>query len=337
MNILVTGGAGYIGSHTVVELLNQGHEVVVVDNLKNSTEKVFSQINMICGRSPIFVKADIGCAESLKRIFVDHSFDCVMHFAGLKSVAESSRDPIKYYKENVSGSINLLSVMSEMNVRRLVFSSSATVYGEAEVLPISESTSIVSPSSPYGETKLVVENLLRSLAEGNEAWSVAILRYFNPAGAHRSGLIGERPSGIPNNLMPYIGQVATGVRPYLSVFGSDYSTRDGTGVRDYIHVVDLARGHLAALEYLSLNKGCHEWNLGTGIGYSVLEIVSAFEEASGIKIPYQILPRRAGDIAKCWSDPRRAFNDLGWKAEFDLHDMVSDTWKWQINIPDDYN
>ncbi|MGP5469262.1 UDP-glucose 4-epimerase GalE [Pseudomonas helleri] len=337
MNILVTGGAGYIGSHTVVELLNEGHEVVVVDNFVNSTEKVFTQIERICGRSPVVLNVDVCCYTSLKNVFLNYSFDCVMHFAGLKSVAESSREPIRYYKENVVGSINLLNIMKEMDVGSLVFSSSATVYGDTTVLPISESAYLVPPNSPYGETKLVVENLLRSLATGSSKWKVAILRYFNPVGAHTSGLMGELPTGVPNNLMPYIGQVASGKLPRLSIFGNDYNTIDGTGVRDYIHIVDLARGHLAALNYLKSNNGCHVWNLGTGKGYSVFQIVSAFEKASGVHIPYQILPRRTGDVAECWSDPKKALEDLGWKAEFDLHNMVSDAWKWQENMPDDYS
>lgn len=336
MNILVTGGAGYIGSHTVVELLNAGHEVVVVDNLDNSVEKVFEHIKTVCGRSPIFINVDVGSYEGLKQVFLKNSFDCVMHFAGLKSVAASAAEPLRYYRENVCGSINLLMVMDEMAVRNIVFSSSATVYGEAEVLPIDELTPLIPPNSPYGESKLVVENLLRSLVKSNSGWSVGILRYFNPVGAHASGLIGEFPSGIPNNLMPYIAQVATGKLPFLSVFGDDYNTVDGTGVRDYIHIVDLAKGHLAALSYLEGNKGCHVWNLGTGIGYSVLEIVAAFEKVSGISVPYKILPRRAGDIAKCWSDPQKAFDELGWKAQLGLNDMVGDAWAWQTKNPEGY-
>lgn len=336
MNILVTGGAGYIGSHTVVELLNDGHEVVVVDNLDNSAERVFEHISEVCGRAPVFVNADVGSYDSLKQVFLKYSFDCVMHFAGLKSVAESAADPLRYYRENVGGSMNLLTVMDEMAVRSIVFSSSATVYGEADILPISESSPLKPPCSPYGESKLVVENMLRSLVASRRDWSVGILRYFNPVGAHASGLIGESPCGIPNNLMPYISQVATGRQPFLSVFGDDYNTVDGTGVRDYIHVVDLAKGHLATLLYLQAHKGCHVWNLGTGIGYSVLQIVAAFEEVSGRSIPYKILPRRAGDIAKCWADPQKAFNELGWKAQLDLNDMVLDAWVWQTRNPEGY-
>lgn len=336
MNILVTGGAGYIGSHTVVELLNEGHDVVVVDNLDNSAEKVFEHIQALCGRTPVFINADVGCYDSLKQVFLSYPFDSVMHFAGLKSVAESAAHPLKYYRENVGGSMNLLTVMDEMAVRNIVFSSSATVYGEADVLPISETSPLIPPSSPYGESKLVVENMLRSLVASNDGWSVGILRYFNPVGAHASGLIGESPCGTPNNLMPYISQVATGKQPFLSVFGDDYNTVDGTGVRDYIHVVDLAKGHLATLSYLQKNNGCHVWNLGTGIGYSVLQIVAAFEAVSGRSIPYKILPRRVGDVAKCWSDPQKAFNELGWKAELGLNDMVADAWAWQNRNPEGY-
>lgn len=336
MNILVTGGAGYIGSHAVVELLNQGHQVVVVDNLANSSEKVFGQIEKICGRAPVFIRGDIGCYSTLKEVFLKYSFDCVMHFAGMKSVAESAMQPLKYYKNNVCSSINLLKIMEEMSVYNLVFSSSATVYGEPDRLPISESAQLISPASPYGETKLMIENVLRSLSKTNDKWAIAILRYFNPVGAHASGLIGEYPSGVPNNLMPYIGQVATGKLKSLSIFGNDYPTVDGTGVRDYIHVVDLAQGHLAVLSYIGINPGCHEWNLGTGVGYSVLEVVAAFENVSGVKIACNILPRRVGDIAECWSDPKKAFVELGWKAQLNLNDMVADSWKWQKNMPEGY-
>ncbi|MFK7605656.1 MULTISPECIES: UDP-glucose 4-epimerase GalE [unclassified Pseudomonas] len=336
MKILVTGGAGFIGSHTVVELLDSGHEVIVVDNFSNSSEGIFEQIIKICGRSPLVIKADVGCYRSMKNIFLNHTIDSVIHFAGLKAVGESAVDPLKYYKENVCGSINLLEVMKEMHVYNFVFSSSATVYGESKILPIKESTDLEPANSPYGETKVVVEKFLRSLASSSDKWSIAILRYFNPVGAHSSGLIGELPTGIPNNLMPYICQVATGKLKCLSIFGNDYDTTDGTGVRDYIHIVDLAKGHLAAVNYLSANTGCHTWNLGTGVGYSVLEILSAFEKASGIKIPYTILKRRPGDIAKCWSNPQKALDELGWKAELSLQDMVSDAWRWQSNIPKDF-
>lgn len=336
MKILVTGGAGYIGSHTVVELLNSGHDVIVIDNFSNSSEVIFEQVSKICGRIPLVIKADIGCYVSMKSIFLSHSIDSVIHFAGLKAVGESAVEPLKYYKENVSGSINLLQVMKEMQVYNFVFSSSATVYGESKILPINEAAVLEPTNSPYGETKVVVEKILRSLAKSCDKWSIAILRYFNPVGAHSSGLIGEFPNGIPNNLMPYICQVATGKLEYLSVFGDDYDTTDGTGVRDYVHIVDLAKGHLAAVNYLSSHTGCHTWNLGTGSGYSVMEILSAFEKASGVKIPYKILARRPGDIAECWSNPQKALDDLGWKAELNLHDMVSDAWKWQSNLPKDF-
>jgi UDP-glucose 4-epimerase len=326
--VLVTGGAGYIGSHTCVELLQAGHEVIVFDNLCNSKSSVLERIGQIAGRQPEFVVGDIRDRAALDRIFAGHSIGAVLHFAGLKAVGESVAQPLQYYDNNVHGSLVLLDAMIRHGVRTLVFSSSATVYGAPAALPIREDFPL-GPANPYGRTKVMVEDMLRDLALADPHWRIGLLRYFNPVGAHASGMIGESPSGIPNNLMPYISRVAAGKLEALSVFGDDYPTPDGTGVRDYIHVVDLAKGHLAALDYLGKSAGVLTVNLGTGEGYSVLDMVRAFERASGRKIPYRIVGRRAGDIAACYTDPQLAHALLGWRAELGLERMCRDTWRWQ--------
>ncbi|MFP4547296.1 MAG: UDP-glucose 4-epimerase GalE [Fidelibacterota bacterium] len=335
MKILVTGGAGYIGSHTSVELLNAGHEVVIVDNLSNSQGEAVNRIAEITGKQVDFYEVDILDREALETIFENHTFDAVIHFAALKAVGESVEKPLLYYHNNITGSIVLCDVMKKYNVKNIVFSSSATVYGDPERVPIQEDFP-VSTTNPYGTTKLVMETILRDLYKAYKNWNIVILRYFNPIGAHESGKIGEDPNGIPNNLMPYISQVAIGKLKELSVFGDDYPTVDGTGVRDYIHVVDLAKGHLAALNKLSKNPGEVTYNLGTGNGYSVLQMIHAFEKAAGKKVPYKIVDRRPGDIAECWADPAKAKAELGWQAELDLHDMCRDTWRWQSNNPNGY-
>ncbi|MCW8126871.1 UDP-glucose 4-epimerase GalE [Microbulbifer halophilus] len=340
MAILVTGGAGYIGSHTCVELLAAGWEPVVVDNLSNSSEEALLRVEAIAGQRLPFHRVDIGDAEGLREIFSRYRIDAVMHFAGLKAVGESVAQPLRYYQNNVAGTLNLCRVMEEFGVRQLIFSSSATVYGDPASVPIREDFP-TGATNPYGASKLMVEDVLRDLcAAPDSGWAVSLLRYFNPIGAHESGTIGEDPSGIPNNLLPYVAQVAVGRLPQLQVFGDDYDTPDGTGVRDYIHVVDLARGHLAALEKLRRGEtqpDCYTYNLGTGRGSSVLEIVRAFEKASGREIPYKIAPRRAGDIAECYADPAVAERELGWKAEFGLERMVEDTWRWQSRNPNGYS
>ncbi|MCP1673970.1 UDP-glucose 4-epimerase [Natronocella acetinitrilica] len=336
MNILVTGGAGYIGTHAVVELQNAGHAVTVLDNLSNSSEEALARVRRISGTSPAFVKGDIRDRDLLDRLFADTAFDAVMHFAGLKAVGESMRQPLRYIDNNVGGTITLCQAMDAAGVRRIVFSSSATVYGDPETVPIAETAPIGEPTNPYGRSKLMVEQVLRDLSRADERWSVALLRYFNPVGAHESGLIGEDPLDTPNNLMPYVAQVAVGRLQKLSVFGDDYPTDDGTGVRDYIHVVDLVLGHLRALEIIAEKPGVHIWNLGTGQGYSVLQMIRAFEAASGRRIPYEIAPRRDGDIAACYADPTRAAQQLGWTARHDLARMMQDTWRWQQQNPQGY-
>lgn len=334
--ILTTGGAGYIGSHTVLALLKSGFKVIVIDNLCNSSAVALHRIKNICSNAPLFIKGDIRDRELLDRIFAEHAIFAVLHFAGLKAVGESVREPLAYYSNNVTGSLTLCQAMAAAGVFRLVFSSSATVYGEPTQMPIREDFPTGVPANPYGRTKLIVEELLRDLSVSDPRWSIALLRYFNPIGAHESGLIGEDPHGIPNNLLPYIAKVASGALNELSIFGDDYPTRDGTGVRDYIHVVDLAEGHLKALQKITASSGVHVWNLGTGTGYSVLDIVKAFERASGCSIPYQVAPRRPGDIAECWADPSKAERELGWKASRGLDSMMIDTWRWQSNNPKGY-
>jgi len=337
--ILLTGGAGYIGSHMLYELLSSGFDVFVLDNLSNSSIEAINRVQRLTGKEAIFIQGDVLDTELLDVIFSKHPIQAVLHFAGLKAVGESVEQPLKYFDNNVTGSLNLLQAMKRNNIKRIVFSSSATVYGDPtpEVLPLTENAPTAMPTNPYGYTKLVVEKMMQQLVTSDPSWSIAILRYFNPVGAHKSGQIGEDPKGVPNNLLPYIAQVAVGRRDKLSVFGDDYDTHDGTGVRDYIHVVDLAKGHLAALKYLNQNTGYHIWNLGTGTGYSVLDMVKAFEEENKIAIPYDISPRRAGDIASCYADACKAKKDLGWWAELGLHDMMSDTWRWQKANPNGYD
>ncbi len=344
--ILVTGGAGYIGSHTCVELLNNGFDVVIVDNLSNSKIEALRRIETITGKLPVFHQADISDSPSLQDIFQQHPIDAVVHFAGLKAVGESCQQPLRYYRNNIYGTQVLLETMAKFDVRRLVFSSSATVYGDPHTVPILETVPLQA-TNPYGRTKLFIEEILRDVNAADrlnssvQPWQTVILRYFNPIGAHSSGLIGEDPNGIPNNLMPYLSQVAIGKLPMLSVFGDDYPTVDGTGVRDYIHVVDLAQGHIKALQYL-LNQTdaepvCDAVNLGTGNGYSVLHMVNTFIQVTGQDVPYKIAPRRAGDVAACYADPTLAQQKLGWKAERDLTQMIADTWRWQSQNPNGYH
>lgn len=335
--ILVTGGAGYIGSHVCVELVKAGYRPVIVDNLSNSKREAVERIGRICGVEPTFYELDLNDRPALLEVFKKHQFGAVMHFAGLKAVGESSQIPLTYYRENVGGTLTLAEVMKECEQTRLIFSSSATVYGDPHTVPIDE-TFPVSATNPYGRSKLIVEEILQDLSGAPESrWNITLLRYFNPVGAHESGLIGEDPAGIPNNLTPYVAQVAIGKLPELGVFGDDYPTVDGTGVRDYIHVVDLARGHVAALAGLEqAEPGCRAYNLGTGQGYSVLQIVKAFERASGRKVPYRIAPRRPGDIASCYANADKARRELGWEAEFGLERMMADAWRWQSENPDGY-
>lgn len=335
-SILVTGGPGYIGSHTVLALLEAGHEVIAVDNLVNSSLESLRRVERICGKAATFIEGDIRDRGLLDSIFARYSISAVLHFAGLKAVGESVQQPLAYYENNVSGSVVLFQAMAAAGVFNLVFSSSATVYGEPKQMPISESFPTGTPTNPYGRSKLMVEEVLRDLALSEARWSIALLRYFNPVGAHSSGLIGEDPNGIPNNLLPYISQVAVGKLQQLSVYGDDYPTVDGTGVRDYIHVVDLADGHLKALNVITKSQGVHIWNLGTGQGYSVLQMIKAFEQAAGVAVPYKIVERRSGDIAECWADPSKAAQELGWTALHSLEDMMQDTWRWQQNNPDGF-
>ena len=336
MKVLVTGGAGYIGSHTCLELLKEDFKVVVVDNLSNSKEESLNRVMQLTGKTLEFHRVDLLDKKSLNTVFKSSSFDAVIHFAGLKAVGESVADPLRYYHNNVIGTISLCEVMIEHNIKNLVFSSSATVYGDPHKVPIMEDFPL-SPSNPYGRSKLMIEEILRDLHRTDYTWSIALLRYFNPVGAHPSGSIGEDPNGVPNNLFPYISQVAVGKLPFLSVFGNDYPTPDGTGIRDYIHVVDLATGHIKALDKLMSNPGVVTYNLGAGRGYSVLEMVNAFEKVSGKKIPYRITERRAGDIALCYADPSLAKKELGWYAERGIDEMCDDSWRWQSNNPDGYN
>jgi UDP-glucose 4-epimerase len=334
--ILVTGGTGYIGSHTALALLLRGFDVVVLDNLCISAAESLARVTQIANRAPEFVQGDIRDPALLTRLFAQHSIHAVLHFAGLKAVGESVTQPLRYYDNNVRGTLTLLQAMADAGVRRFVFSSSATVYGQPSQMPISEDCPLGQPTNPYGRSKLIIEDMLRDLAAADPGWQIALLRYFNPVGAHESGLIGEDPNGIPNNLLPYIAQVAVGKLPELAVFGNDYPTLDGTGVRDYIHVMDLAEGHLQALQALQTLTGAHVWNLGTGQGYSVLEMVHAFEAASGCRIPYRIAPRRSGDIATCYADASKAARELGWKASRGLPEMMRDAWRWQQRNPNGY-
>ncbi len=324
--ILVTGGTGYIGSHTCVELIDRGYEVVIFDNLYNSKEDVLDRIEKITGVRPAFYKADLRDKESMRPVFEENKFDAVIHFAGLKAVGESVEKPLLYYENNIAGTIKLCELMNEYGCKRIIFSSSATVYGDPAQIPITEECPKGQCTNPYGWTKSMLEQILSDIWKADNEWSVVLLRYFNPIGAHESGLLGESPNGIPNNLMPYIMQVAVGKLPELGVFGNDYDTPDGTGVRDYIHVVDLAKGHVNAVEKVVGTNEVNVYNLGTGNGYSVLDIVKAFEEANNIKIPYQIKPRRAGDIATCYADPAKAKKELGWEAQYDLKKMCEDSW-----------
>ena len=333
MAILVTGGAGYIGSHTCIELLNAGFEVIIVDNFSNSKPEAIKRIENITGKDISLYEADILNREDLEIIFSENDIDAVVHFAGLKAVGESVEKPLSYYHNNITGTIILCDVMREYGVKNIVFSSSATVYGPENESPLTEDMPL-GAINPYGQTKLMIEQILKDLSYSDEDWSIALLRYFNPIGAHESGDIGEDPSGIPNNLMPYITQVAVGKREKLYVFGDDYDTHDGTGVRDYIHVVDLAKGHISALEYILDSKGVDAFNLGTGTGYSVLDVIHAFEKASEKKIPYEIVDRRPGDLAICYADPTKASKELGWKAEMGLSEMCKDSWRWQEKNPD---
>ena len=337
MKILVTGGAGFIGSHTVVELVQAGHEAVVVDNLSNSCALSLQRVSQILdGKQIPFVQADIRDRSAMDAVFAQHCPEAVIHFAGLKAVGESTEKPWEYYENNIGGTLVLLDVMRSHGCRNLIFSSSATVYGNPEQIPITESCPKGQCTNPYGWTKSMLEQVLADIQHADPEWNVVLLRYFNPIGAHPSGLIGENPNGIPNNLMPYITQVAIGRRAELGVFGDDYDTPDGTGVRDYIHVVDLAKGHVRALEALRRRCGLAVYNLGTGRGYSVLEVVRAFEKANGLKVNYAIRPRRPGDIAQCYSDPSKAERELGWKAQYGLEEMCRDSWNWQQKNPNGF-
>lgn len=336
MKVLVTGGAGYIGSHTVVELLSEGHEVIVIDNLCNSSFESINRVKEITGKELEFFELDITDRPQLAEFLQAHrDIEAVIHFAALKAVGESTEIPLTYYQNNVHGTLTLLEELDKAGIYNFVFSSSATVYGDPASVPIKENFP-TSATNPYGQSKLMMEIILKDVAASNSNWSISLLRYFNPIGAHESGLIGEDPNGIPNNLMPFISQVAVGKREQLSVFGDDYATPDGTGVRDYIHVVDLAKGHLKALNKLKDIKGVITHNLGTGNGYSVLQMVKAFEKVSGKPVPYQVIERRPGDIAECWADPALAEEELGWKAGKSLEDMMLDTWRWQSNNPDGF-
>lgn len=336
MNILVTGGAGFIGSHTCLELLKSNYNVIVMDNLSNSKQESLKRVQKLTQKELIFIKADLLDISAMDKIFTEYKIDSVIHFAGLKAVGESVAIPLKYYQNNITGTVNLCEVMEKHNVKNLVFSSSATVYGDPHQVPIMEDFPVGAVTNPYGRTKFMIEEILRDLYKSDQSWNIALLRYFNPIGAHESGQIGEDPNGIPNNLLPYIAQTAIGLRKELSVFGDDYPTTDGTGVRDYIHVVDLAIGHLKAIEKLATKPGIVTYNLGTGKGYSVLDIVKAFEDASGKKIPYRIAPRRDGDIAECYADPAKALKELNWKAERGIEAMCKDAWKWQSQNPKGY-
>ena len=335
--ILVTGGAGYIGSHTCIQLLSAGHDVVVLDNLSNSSVESLARVQALAAKKLDFVEGDILDQQILNQIFQHHSIDAVIHFAGLKAVGESQKEPLKYFENNISGSISLVKAMERAQVFKLVFSSSATVYDEANISPLNETMPTGMPSNNYGYTKLIVEQLLEKLSAADERWSIALLRYFNPVGAHQSGQIGEDPQGIPNNLMPYVTQVAVGRRDKLSIFGNDYDTVDGTGVRDYIHVVDLANAHLCAFNHRLKTQGCRAWNIGTGNGISVKQIRDTFERVNGIEIPFEYVPRREGDVATSFADNARAVAELDWQPQYGLEDMLKDSWNWQKQNPNGYN
>ena len=336
MKILVTGGAGYIGSHTCVELLQSGYKVVVIDNLINSNAESLKRVEKITGKSILFYQGDVRDESLLKRIFEENEIGCVIHFAGLKAVGESVSQPWTYYDNNLNSTLTLTKVMQQAGMKNIIFSSSATVYTADNEMPLREDSRTGNCTNPYGWTKFMTEQILSGIAHADPEWSIALLRYFNPIGAHESGTIGEDPRGIPNNLMPYITQVAIGRREYLSIYGNDYDTPDGTGVRDYIHVVDLAKGHVAAVNYVLQHRGCEAFNLGTGCGISVLDMVHAFNDANGLNIPYKIVARRPGDIATCYADPAKSEQALGWKAEKNLQDMVRDSWNWQNKNPMGY-
>ncbi|HEL1790783.1 TPA: UDP-glucose 4-epimerase GalE [Streptococcus suis] len=335
MSILVTGGAGYIGSHTVVELLKLGKEVVIVDNLSNASILVLDRIETITGKRPTFYELDVADKEALRQVFENENIEAAIHFAGYKAVGESVAKPIMYYENNIMSTLALVEVMAEFGVKKIVFSSSATVYGLNNPSPLVE-TMPTSATNPYGYTKVMLEQILRDVEVADKEWSIALLRYFNPIGAHESGLIGEDPAGIPNNLMPFVAQVAVGKRPELSVFGNDYDTVDGTGVRDYIHVIDLALGHIKALEKISTIAGVHTYNLGSGQGTSVLELVQSFEKVNGVPVPYKIVDRRPGDVATCYANADKALEELDWKTEKTIEDMCRDTWNWQSKNPNGY-
>lgn len=334
-SILATGGMGYIGSHTVVDLIEAGYRVTILDNLHNSSSEVLNRIESITGQRPAFVEGDIRDAEFLNKLFSENSFDAVIHYAGLKAVGESVEKPELYYDVNVCGSLRLVEAMKKHGVNQIVFSSTATVYGDPDELPLTENSAL-KPYNPYGKTKYAVEQLLESACGADCNFSVAILRYFNPIGAHPSGTMGESPLDVPNNLMPYVTQVAVGKRPFLQVWGNDYDTADGTGVRDYIHVLDLAKAHIKALDYLAENTGFNVWNIGVGKGYSVLDVVNAFVSQNDVEVPYEIKPRRPGDVAACYADPSKAVNELGWNAVHGIEAMVRDSWNWQKNNPEGY-
>ncbi len=336
MKILVTGGAGYIGSHTCVELLNAGYEVVILDNFYNSSPEVLNRIKELTGKDFTFCECDIRDRKGLDKVFAENKIDAVIHFAGLKAVGESVVKPLEYYENNIGGTVTLCEAMRDAGCKKIVFSSSATVYGMNNPSPLKETMKIGGTTNPYGTTKYMIELILQDLYTSDNEWSIALLRYFNPIGAHESGRIGENPNGIPNNLMPYITQVAVGKLDHLNVFGDDYDTPDGTGVRDYIHVVDLALGHIKAVDKIANSKGVCIYNLGTGVGYSVLDVVKAFEKASGKKIKYEIVPRRPGDLAAVYSDPTKAKEELGWVAERGIEKMCEDSWRWQKNNPEGY-
>ena len=336
MNILLTGGAGYIGSHTIIELDKAGHSVVVVDNLVNSNPESLQRVSKIIGKEIPFYEVDVRDSEKLSKVFDENQIDAVIHFAGLKAVGESVSKPLEYYHNNMTGTFILLDVMRQHGCKNIIFSSSATVYGDPAVIPITEECPKGHCTNPYGQTKSMLEEVLMDVQKADKGWNVVLLRYFNPIGAHQSGMIGENPNGIPNNLMPYITQTAIGIRKELGVFGNDYDTPDGTGVRDYIHVCDLASGHVAALKAIENNCGFSIYNLGTGHGYSVLDVVKAFEKVNGVKVPYSTKPRRPGDIATCYCNPAKAEKELGWKAQYGIDEMVRDSWNWQKNNPNGY-